>query len=73
MSPNCLARWFAAIERSLADDEEIEPFINRDIGELEGTLWAQGYLAAIALCKDAWQPLTAKKYLAERLVVPISR
>ncbi len=66
-----LARWLAAIECTLADDEEIEPFINRDIGELEGALWAQGYIAAIALCKDAWQPLTAKKYLAERLVVPM--
>ena len=33
-----LARWFATIERSLADDEAVEPFINRDVDELEGTL-----------------------------------
>ena len=66
-----LARWLAAIECTLADDEEIEPFINRDVGALEGALWAQGYIAAIALCKDAWKPLTDKKYLAERLVVPM--
>lgn len=66
-----LARWFATIERSLADDEEVEPFINRDVDELEGTLWAQGYLAAIALCKDAWLPLTMRKDLTERLIVPI--
>ncbi|MFZ0017351.1 MAG: UPF0149 family protein [Acetobacteraceae bacterium] len=67
-----LARWFATIERSLADDdEEVDPFINHDVDELEGTLWAQGYLAAIALCKDAWLPLTKSKDLIERLIVPI--
>ena len=66
-----LTRWFATIERSLADDEAVEPFINRDVDELEGTLWAQGYLAAIALCKDAWLPLTKRKDLTERLIVPI--
>ena len=32
---------------------------------------AQGYLAAIALCKDVWQPLTKRKDLTERLIVPI--
>ena len=66
-----LARWLATIERSLADDEEIKPFIIRDVDELEGMLWAEGYLAAIVLCKDAWLPLTTREDLTERLIMPI--
>ncbi len=65
-----LARQLATIERRLADDEDIEPSITRDVDELEAMLWAQGYLAAIALCKDAWLPLTNRKDLTERLIVP---
>jgi uncharacterized protein len=66
-----LARWFATIERRLADDEKVEPFIDSDVDELEGMLWAHGYLAAIALCKHSWLPLTKRKDLTECLIVPI--
>jgi uncharacterized protein len=66
-----LARKLATAARVLRDDDELEPWITGDIAELRGALWAQGYLAGIEKCKDAWQPLIGQRQLAERLIVPV--
>jgi uncharacterized protein len=66
-----LARKLATARRVLLDGDELEPWITGDLGELRGALWAQGYLAGIEKCKDAWQPLIGQRQLAERLIVPV--
>lgn len=66
-----LGRRLASIEYLLAEDEDIEPELNRDMGDLEASLWATGYMLAIEKCKDAWQPLLNRQTLFQRLVLPI--
>jgi uncharacterized protein len=66
-----LVRHLASIERDLAEDGAIEPFIDFDVGDQEGSLWAQGYLICIEHHDDAWRPLLSKRYLVERLVAPL--
>ena len=66
-----LVRHFASIERDLAEDGIIEPFIDFDVGEQEGSLWAQGYLTCIQHHDDAWRPLLSKRSLVDRLVAPL--
>lgn len=67
-----LARHFAAITRDLAVGEVIDPCINTGVGELEGALWAHGYLTGVEKCKDAWQTLFSRKRLADRLLTPMA-
>jgi uncharacterized protein len=66
-----LVRHFVSIERDLAEDGTIEPFIDFDVGDLEGSLWAQGYLTCIQHHDDAWRPLLSKRSLVQRLVAPL--
>ena len=66
-----LARHLGSIEREVAEDGTSEQFINYVMGDLEGTLWAQGYLTCIEHHDGAWQPLLSKRYLLERLVAPL--
>jgi yecA family protein len=66
-----LGRQLEAIERGLAGNGTIDPVINYGMGDLEGTLWAQGYLSGVQHHEHAWEPLRDKKYLAERLFMPL--
>jgi len=67
-----LGRLLAAIERDLAVGEVIDPWTDPDFVDFEAALWAQGYLAAMEKCKDAWQPLFGRHRLLERLILPIA-
>jgi uncharacterized protein len=40
-------------------------------GDMRGVLWARGYLHAMALRKDAWEPLVRDPRLADTLVMPL--
>src|SRR5262249_14288102 len=66
-----LVRHLGSIENRLAEDGTGEQFISYDVGELEGSLWAQGYLTCVEQHDDAWRPLLSKRYLVERLVAPL--
>jgi uncharacterized protein len=66
-----LVRHFASIERDLTEGGTVKPFIDFDVGDLEGSLWAQGYLICIQHHDDAWRPLLSKRHLVERLVAPL--
>jgi uncharacterized protein len=66
-----LGRHLAAIERSLAQGEAIEPWITYELPDFVGALWARGYAKGVAECRDAWQPLIRMQSLAERLMVPL--
>jgi uncharacterized protein len=66
-----LARHLASIEYLLTEDEEIEPQINFGVGDLEGSLWAQGYLTAVEKHQAAWKPFTSKHHLVDRLIAPV--
>jgi uncharacterized protein len=67
-----LERHCAAIERDLAVGEVIDPCFNTDAVDLQGALWAHGYMTGVKMCKEAWQPLFSRKRLAERLLTPIA-
>jgi uncharacterized protein len=66
-----LVRHRGSIESGLAENGTIEPFIDFDVGDVEGSLWAQGYLTCIQHHDDAWRPLLSKRHLVERLVAPL--
>ena len=66
-----LVRHLGSIEREVAEYGTSEQFINYVIGDLEGSLWAQGYLTCIEHHDDAWRPLLSKRHLLERLVAPL--
>jgi uncharacterized protein len=66
-----LVRNLGSIESGLAEDGTSEPFINFGVGDVEGSLWGQGYLACLEEHDDAWRPLLSKRYLVERLVAPL--
>jgi len=66
-----LARNLGSIESGLAEDGTSDQFINHVMGDLEGSLWVQGYLTCLEHHDDAWRPLLSKRYLVERLVAPL--
>ena len=66
-----LRRHFAAIANDLALNEPVEPFIEYEFEGAEGALWAEGYFAVVAACKDTWAPLMARQSLVESLIFPI--
>jgi uncharacterized protein len=66
-----LERHLGSIASGIAEDATSEPFIIFGVGDLEGSLWAQGYLTCIEHHEDAWRPLLSRRYLVERLVAPL--
>jgi uncharacterized protein len=66
-----LERHLGSIASGIAEDATSEPFIIFGVGDLEGSLWAQGYLTCIEHREDAWRPLLSRRYLVERLVAPL--
>jgi uncharacterized protein len=67
-----LERHLGSIVSGITEDGTSKQFINFGVGgDLEGSLWGQGYLACLENHDDAWRPLLSKRYLVERLVAPL--
>jgi uncharacterized protein len=66
-----LARNLGSIESCLAGEGTSDQFINHVMRDLEGSLWAQGYLTCLEHHEHAWRPLVSKRSLVERLVAPL--
>ena len=66
-----LTRHHASIESDLESGEDIAPWISEDVGDLEGVLWARGYMRGVALRHGDWQKLIRDKPIAESLLLPI--
>jgi uncharacterized protein len=66
-----LKRRFASLERDLAGDVAPAAWVYDADIDMRGTLWARGYLHAMSLRKDAWEPLIRDQHLANTLVMPL--
>src|SRR5208283_6230713 len=55
----------------LEDVEVISPWITEGAGDLEGALWARGFLHCVGNHQQEWQKLLGRKRNAEHLMMPL--
>ncbi len=61
----------ASLERNLADDTAGPPWVYDGAADLRGALWAGGYMDAMSLHEQAWEPLVRDRRLVQTLLVPL--
>jgi uncharacterized protein len=66
-----LKRHHASIERELEANAAPAAWVWDAGGDKHGMLWARGYLRAMSLHKEAWEPLVRDRRPADRLVMPL--
>ena len=59
------------LEHALDAGEPFGPWIVRELGSLAGVLWAAGFLDAIRVREDDWQPFLRKRRLKQELLTPL--
>jgi uncharacterized protein len=66
-----LDRRYASIARDLANDVAPAAWVYDAGFDIRGMLWARGYLRAMSLHKDAWEPLVRDQRLVDKLFIPL--
>ena len=66
-----LERRYASVARDLANDVAPSAWVYDAGFDIRGLLWARGYLHAMSLHKDAWEPLARDPRLVDKLVMPL--